>query len=260
MNLDYCTAQVRAQDPDRFHLALCAPASAQPHLLALAAFNLELARTTQRVTNADLGRIRLQWWREVVAMLESGKPAQGHQVVKALADLAASADALDLPALNRMIDGREADLIEGPFATLEDLRAYLAQTSGSVLVAQGRALGLTGHEGFANHLGCAFGFVGLARTLARGGQAQTLRGLKTWHDDPAAAVMDLAAQAQMHLDRARELASQIPPSGALFALGAPAHLVRRWLRALARLPLGHPAYVRPLPLQLLRLSWRRRTL
>ncbi len=259
MNLDYCAAQVRAQDLDRFHLALCAPLPAQPSLLALAAFNLELARTAQRVTNADLGRIRLQWWRDVVASLGTSARAQGHQVAKALATIATSADTLDLRALNRMIDGREADLCQEPFATMEALRAYLAQTSGSLLVAQGRALGLAGHEGLANHLGCAFGFVGLARALA-GGQAQTLRGLAGWHDAPADTVADLAAQAQMHLDRARELGSQTELSQPLFALSATAHLVRRWLRALTRLPLGSPAYVRPLPLQLLRLSWRRQPL
>ncbi|HKA47116.1 MAG TPA: squalene/phytoene synthase family protein, partial [Methyloceanibacter sp.] len=57
----------RDGDPDRYLSALFAPAAARDHLLALYAFNVELARVGELVHEPQLGEIRLQWWRDVLA-------------------------------------------------------------------------------------------------------------------------------------------------------------------------------------------------
>jgi len=57
---------VRRVDPDRFLTALFAPAEKREALFLLYAFNHELARARESVSEPPLALIRLQWWREVV--------------------------------------------------------------------------------------------------------------------------------------------------------------------------------------------------
>ena len=57
---------VRRHDRDRYQTALFAPADRREALFALYAFNYEIARVRESVTQPMLGQIRLQWWREVI--------------------------------------------------------------------------------------------------------------------------------------------------------------------------------------------------
>ena len=57
---------MRRHDPDRFLTALFAPPEKRDALLTLYAFNHELARAREAVSEPPLALIRLQWWREVV--------------------------------------------------------------------------------------------------------------------------------------------------------------------------------------------------
>ena len=63
--MDQIASQLRRADPDRFLTALFAPAVARDVLLALYAFNHELARAREVTREPHLALIRLQWWREV---------------------------------------------------------------------------------------------------------------------------------------------------------------------------------------------------
>ena len=252
MKIGYAAAQVRAQDPDRFHLALAAPQPVQEGWLALAAFNLELARVARRVNEPDLGLIRLEWWREVLHEIEGGGPVRGHEVARALAAIGTN---LDTAALRCLVDARRQDLEEVPFADDEALGAYLLQTAGSLHAAQGRLLELEGAEGMAYHLGCAFGFVGYARALAAG-QAGTLRLPEAWIATPLEGIECALRQAARNLDRAQELRkSHSNPKGLapLFAMG---YLIQTWMNRLGRdrIKLGHGSAARPLPFQALRLA------
>ena len=74
-----CEALVRAGDRDRFLASLFAPSEHRPALLALYAFNLEIARIHELVRQPLAGEIRLQWWRDP-CMLKSYGEAQGHPV------------------------------------------------------------------------------------------------------------------------------------------------------------------------------------
>lgn len=254
MTLSYCAAQVRAQDIDRFHLALCAPSKSQPAMLAIAALNLELARTASRVSDPNLGLVRLQWWREVLDELKAGGPVRSHQVALALSSIS---EVLDFPSLYMMVEGRKLDLVDGPFEDQEELRAYLARTAGSLMVAQGRVLGLKNHEGIANHLGCAFAYVGLARNLL-GGLGRETRGLEVWQTEPELALENLVAQALMHLERAIELRGAKQGSNALATLFSAGNLVKWWIKLIQQSSFGDAKLTRPLPFQLLRLICSRK--
>src|SRR6476659_7041720 len=77
-------ALVRRHDRDRFQTVLFAPAARREALFALYAFNYEIARVRESVTEPTLGRIRLQWWRENIAAAFEGGAVRHHPVVEAL--------------------------------------------------------------------------------------------------------------------------------------------------------------------------------
>src|ERR1700679_1500160 len=79
-------ASVRAADPDRYFASLFAPAAQPPFLLALYAFNAEVARVAETVREPMLGAIKLEWWRETSEGASRGAP-RNHDVARGLAAL-----------------------------------------------------------------------------------------------------------------------------------------------------------------------------
>src|SRR5438067_12532545 len=78
-------ALVRRHDRDRFQTVLFAPAARREALFALYAFNSEIARVRESVTEPMLGQIRLQWWRENIAAAYDGGAVRRHVVAEPLA-------------------------------------------------------------------------------------------------------------------------------------------------------------------------------
>ena len=90
--LAYCRDQVLTQDRARGLALDAAPKGVRAGLFALYAFNLELAKVAPMVSEAALGDIRFQWWRDVIDELRAGKKPRQHPVVLALKDLSNSWD------------------------------------------------------------------------------------------------------------------------------------------------------------------------
>lgn len=134
---DYCAAEVRRHDPDRWLTSLFAPDSRRPALLALYAFNLEIARARESVTQPMIGQIRLQWWREAWDGIMLGQPRK-HPVVEALHAHVRRIDAADAYAL---IEARERDMDPAPMADLPALLAYAEATSAPLMRLAAGALG-----------------------------------------------------------------------------------------------------------------------
>jgi hypothetical protein len=88
-----CEQAVRRHDPDRFFAALFAPAARRPHLFALTALYYELAHAVSQPREPILKAIRLEWWRETIALARAGK-RRDHAVAQALAE---TFQAFDLP-------------------------------------------------------------------------------------------------------------------------------------------------------------------
>src|SRR6516225_10764685 len=78
---------VRRHDRDRFQTALFAPAAKREALFALYAFNYEIARVRESVTEPALGHIRFEWWRETIAAAYDGVPPPRHPVAEALSEV-----------------------------------------------------------------------------------------------------------------------------------------------------------------------------
>ena len=133
-------ALARAADYDRYLSAVFAPGARREALFALIAFNHEIARIPEAVSEPMLGRIRLQWWREVLDAVYAGEPTRRHEVAVPLAD-AIHAGGLDRAPFDALLEAREDDLeSEGP-ADLAALERYAAATGGSLAELMVRACG-----------------------------------------------------------------------------------------------------------------------
>ena len=157
-------AQVRRDDFDRYLTVLQAGAADRAGLFALYAFNIEVAKTREVVSEPMLGEIRLQWWREAVEELYTGTPRK-HDVVLGLADLMGHTD-LPQAVFIDLIDAREADLYDTQPETLAELEAYAARTSGALqrlaaMALGGDAVGQTAAE----QVGTAWALTGLMRAI-----------------------------------------------------------------------------------------------
>ncbi len=63
----FCADLVRGHDFARYAATLLVPAEQRRALLALYAFNVEISRVRDHVTQPLAGEIRLQWWADVLA-------------------------------------------------------------------------------------------------------------------------------------------------------------------------------------------------
>src|SRR3954469_198389 len=103
---------VRAADRDRFLATLFAPEPARRGLLALLAFDHELARTRTVTREPMLSRIRLQWWREAVAEAAGDGKPRSQPIVESLSETVRR-HALPEQGLTGLIDAHEEE-IDGP--------------------------------------------------------------------------------------------------------------------------------------------------
>lgn len=196
---------VRRVDEDRWLASRFAPPDRRQGLMALYALNYEIARTPETVSQDDLGRIRLAWWRGAVAEIYDGKPVRAHPALTAYAVLAREAELPRAP-LDALIDAHEKDFDAVPFATWDELDAYVDATAGSVMSL---AIAICG--GVADELaragGRAWGYTGLLRAepiwRARGRSIIPSGG----------SVEEMRARAKDAHAQARPLVQKLPPAG-----------------------------------------------
>lgn len=162
--LSYCAETVRKYDPDRFLLSLFAPPACREALFALYAFNYEIAKTREVVTETQLGLIRLQWWRDALAgFYEEGKVLE-HQVLQ---PLAAAIKAYNLPreSFDNLIYAREFDLEDRAPATLEGLEKYAEYTSAPLLSLSLKIQGEAVEEKYVVQVATAYALTGVLRAI-----------------------------------------------------------------------------------------------
>lgn len=123
---------VKNQDLDRFLLSHFAPAECREALWVLFAFNHEIAKTREVVSETQLGLIRLQWWRDAIAAIYDGGAVPEHEVVQPLVRVIADYD-LDRELFDTLIYAREFDLEDVLPSDLEGLLNYADFTSTPLL-------------------------------------------------------------------------------------------------------------------------------
>ena len=266
-------AELRRHDRDRFQTTLFAPGQCRSALIALYAFNFEVARIREVTREPVLGRIRLQWWRDAVAELYSGAAPRRHEVVAALS-VAISNHQLSRAHFDALLDARELDLAEEAPASMEALEAYAEGTSANLVLLALEALGM--REGATLQAGVSVGIayalagllasvpfharmrkVYLPKDVTESHHLDIERSLFELKPSPALeeSVKEIAALARYHLSVARAQRSAVPRAArSALLLAVPA--VRR-LDLLERLhhDVMNPRLARGDALQSWRLAW-----
>lgn len=155
-------AEVRRVDEDRWLASRFAPAHVRARLIAIYALNHEIARTADVVSQAAIGDIRLQWWRDALAEIFDGKAVRAHPVLTAIAQ-AHQETPLPRAALEALIDARGRDLDTAAFATFAEIDVYLDATAGNVMRIAASACGVALDEVLVNTAAKAWGYAGLLR-------------------------------------------------------------------------------------------------
>lgn len=163
---DHCQRLVREFDRDRYLASLFVPDAFRPDVLALYAFNVELARVREQVSDPRLGEIRLQWWADAVEGIYASATLET-PVIQALAGAIGRGN-LPKSAFVRMMEARRFDLYDDPMPDMATLEGYLGETSSALI--QLAALILLGSGASrvaeaAGLAGVAYGLTGLIRSI-----------------------------------------------------------------------------------------------
>jgi phytoene synthase len=273
----YCLEQVRRFDRERYLCLLFAPEPARSRLLALYAFNLEISKIRETVSEPLLGQIRLQWWREALAEFERGT-VRAHPIAEALS--AALRDSPIRPALiERLLVAREADLEDSSPANLGAMEMYASGTSGALQQAALDILGQTTEaaDRAAEHVGVAWALLGLLRAVPFQARRRRLflpadllakEGVEcesVFEGRPgpglAAAARAIDTRAGEQLVAARRLARDVPRAILPILLPAALTDIHRHRLAKAEFDLFSPQLLKPVPYDVIRLTfanWRGR--
>lgn len=114
-------ALLKRVDPDRWLSSrFIGEPSARADVIAIYAFDHQLARAPKVASNPLLGEIRLTWWREALDEIYQGRPVRRHPGALALAE-AVRRRALPREPLEAMIDARYRELDPTPMTEAEAL-------------------------------------------------------------------------------------------------------------------------------------------
>lgn len=224
----FCADLVRSHDFPRYAATLFAPAAERRALLALYAFNVEIVRVRDQVSQPLPGEIRFQWWTDLFSGLVHGS-AEGNPVA---AELLRAIRDFDLPVepLSLLVDEHQFDLYNDPMPTMTALEGYLAATCSALFALAARIMGEASDasEHLARHAGLAQGIAQVIANLPGDSAHRQLflpQQFLTSHgcgiEDVFAgkqtpnlnAVLDqLIGEARQHLATASSLLAQVPPS------------------------------------------------
>jgi phytoene synthase len=244
----FCAELVRSHDFERYASTLFVDADTRRALLALYAFNVEISRVREQVSQPLPGEIRLQWWTDMLAGAGHGG-VEGNPVAAELL-LAIRKYGLAVERLSRLIDEHQFDLYNDPMPSMAALEAYIYDTSSALYALGVRIMGRQSEasDHLARHAGFAQGFARAVATLpldaARrqlfvplqlleshgSGVEEMFAGRET--PQLRAALDQLIGEARAHLKTAFELLASAPPE--VRPLFLPLVLVRRDLKRMSR--------------------------
>ncbi|KAH9899101.1 squalene/phytoene synthase [Xylariomycetidae sp. FL2044] len=168
----YCIAQLRQSDYDAYLIRNFVPKSRQDAYDAFRAFNLELVRLPELVSNPTIGQLRMQFWRDAVNKTFAGQPPKEpimiliHKVLSELKERAPESSPSSIKFwLLRIINTREKYMDNRPFTSLAALEDYAENTYSTLMYSTLAALPVqsTHIDHLASHIGKASGIVAVLR-------------------------------------------------------------------------------------------------
>ncbi|MGJ5180509.1 phytoene/squalene synthase family protein [Bradyrhizobium oligotrophicum] len=254
----FCASLVREHDFDRYAATLFVAPDIRRALLSLYAYNVEVSRIRDLVSQPLPGEVRLQWWHDALTGHEHGG-VEGNPVAAELL-LTVQRFALPVERLTRLIDEHQFDLYNDPMPTMAALDGYLGDTRGALfaLAMQIVAPPFAESDHLAHHAGIALGILQVIASLPRDSAHRQLyvpldllvrhgvsqKEMFAGKAMPAIQAMltDLRGEARQHLDHTLMLAGETPP--AVRPVLLPLALVRRDL-AQAERRAGDPFQPQP---------------
>jgi 15-cis-phytoene synthase len=244
----FCAELVRSHDFPRYAATLFVPAAQRRALLALYAFNVEISRVRDQVSQPLPGEMRLQWWTDMLAGTSHGG-VEGNPVAAELL-LAIRNCRLPVERLSHLIDEHQFDLYNDPMPTMAALEGYINDTSSALLSLSADIAGARSDEidHLSRHAGLALGIVQVIAALPLDASRRQLfvplQVLESHGSDIEeafagkqtpklrAALDQLIGEAQGHLKIAFELLAQVPPQ--VRPVFLPLTLVARDLKRMSR--------------------------
>ena len=244
----FCAELVRSHDFDRYASTLFVNPDRRRALLALHAFNAEISRVHEQVSQPLPGEIRLQWWTDMLAGAGHGG-VEGNPVAAELL-LAIKTYGLPVEPLSRLIDEHQFDLYNDPMPSMAALEGYITDTSSALFslgaLIMGQTSGATDH--LASHAGLAQGMVRVIAALPLDASRRQLfvplhvleqhgcgiEDVFAGKETPQlrAALDKVIGEARGHLKTAFALLADAPP--AIRPLFLPLALIRRDLARMER--------------------------
>ena len=161
----YCANELKLNDYERYLSALFIPYQHREAVFTIYAFNSEVSRTREMVSEAMLGEIRLQWWRESLQKISQNEIIEN----PILNSLRKTLFYYDLPIvyLEKLLDARLNDLKNTPPKDLKSLVDYARDTSGTLGVMVMKILGFNDTVSIrvADLVSTAWALIGLIRAI-----------------------------------------------------------------------------------------------
>ncbi|MCS6760925.1 MAG: squalene/phytoene synthase family protein [Candidatus Devosia symbiotica] len=150
---------LRSGDRDRYLATLVLTGAHRDAVIALYAFNADVASVRERVSDPAPGEMRLQWWSDVLDGRECGAVRQ-NPVADALLN---TIERYTIPTgtLLRLIGARRFDLYDDPMPDLESFEGYAGETVSTLYQLAAMIL----NDGQAIETGDAAGHLGVAHAM-----------------------------------------------------------------------------------------------
>src|SRR5207248_2504335 len=132
----FCAEQVRSHDFSRYASTLFLPQAQRRALLSVYAFNVEISRVREQVSQPLPGEMRLQWWTDMLEGAGHGG-VEGNPVAAELLQTIAEFR-LPIEPLSRLIEEHQFDLYNDPMPSMAALEGYVTDTSSALFLLGAR--------------------------------------------------------------------------------------------------------------------------
>uniref|UniRef100_A0A8D8T0J1 NADH dehydrogenase (Ubiquinone) complex I, assembly factor 6 n=1 Tax=Cacopsylla melanoneura TaxID=428564 RepID=A0A8D8T0J1_9HEMI len=228
-DIQYCIQLVKKFDYENFLCTLLLPKAHQSPSFVLRAFNIEVAKVQDSVSEVNIGHVRLQFWENAVDNLYTDN-VPVHPVVQALNKV----EKLSKRNLRRLVTARLNLLQNKRFLNIEELEAHSENVVSCLFYLQLQVAGISDLQAdhTLSHIGKAQGITNILRSvpyiprssplpldiLATHKVSQEMLIRQDTSKATQDAVFQIASAAKIHLDKARSLKAKLPPSVLPFLL------------------------------------------
>lgn len=161
---EYCQQKVAESGTSFYYAFLFLPPEKRQAIHALYAFCREVDDVVDECEDPAVAVAKLSWWRQEVALLESGQPT--HPVMIALKEVRERFD-LPLEYFNEIIDGMAMDLEYSRYPDFKSLSLYCYRVAGVVGLLSAEIFGVTDRKTlrYATELGTALQLTNIIRDV-----------------------------------------------------------------------------------------------